>query len=156
MACVAFTNTQRGGPITIFCKPAGLSGESIAGLLRFFHSDIDPDESESFFSSTLPFISRLALDLPNLMAQPIPYLRAGSTRSLSLSRVQCGSLLACAFFCIIPAPLQLTRCNELNFSRLYAALAGGGCVFLVFYFFIWRGGEGGAEGGNKKKKKTRK
>lgn len=60
------------------------------------------DERSLFFTRTLPGIQKLTLQLPELVAAPIPLLKCGRSRSISLSQQQVGSLLANAFMCTFP------------------------------------------------------
>ncbi len=50
-------------------------------------------------------------------------MRAQHQKTVTLTRVQVASLLACGFFCVMPAPYGAVQCNEVNFSRLYAAMS---------------------------------
>lgn len=68
---------------------------------------------------------RLALQLPALVQAPIPLLRAGHSASLSLTQLQCASLLANAFLCTFPRRNTQKRASEyrtypdINFNRLF-------------------------------------
>jgi poly(ADP-ribose) glycohydrolase len=57
-------------------------------------------EIENFFEKLLPGIQKLALQLPELVTKPIPYLKGG--QSISLTNMQVASILANAFFCTFP------------------------------------------------------
>ena len=59
----------------------------------------------------------LTLDLPSLMSgQPIPILMRGVSKHLTLSQMQCASLLANAFFCTFPLS-DNRNLNSINFHR---------------------------------------
>ena len=59
----------------------------------------------------------LTLDLPSLMAgQPIPVLARGKSKHVSLSQMQCASILANAFFCTFPVS-ENRNLNSINFNR---------------------------------------
>ena len=60
----------------------------------------------------------LALDLPSLMSgQPIPVLVRGVSKHVSLSQMQCASILANAFFCTFPV-CENRNLNSINLNKL--------------------------------------
>lgn len=95
-------------------------------LHKFIGEELDFRESKSFFEVLLPKMITLALRLPTIITQPIPLLKSGQERTLSMSQLQIGSLLANAFFCTFPR--RNTRksnseyCNypDINFNRLFS------------------------------------
>jgi poly(ADP-ribose) glycohydrolase len=77
------------------------------GLLEALLDEASPFEGryceleiEHFFDKLLPGIKKLALQLPDLVTKPIPYLKGG--QSISLTNMQVASILANAFFCTFP------------------------------------------------------
>lgn len=88
-------------------------------------AELPVDARAHFFDSTLPGIVRLALQLPSLVQAPIPLLRAGRSASVSLTQLQCASLLANAFLCTFPRRNTQKRASEyrtypdINFNRLF-------------------------------------
>lgn len=96
------------------------------GLHDLFEEDLDEEEAEAFFTHTLPKIIQLALRLPELVQWSIPLLRQNQNRSVTLSQVQIGSLLANAFLCTFPRRNNTFRPKheyekfpEINFARLF-------------------------------------
>lgn len=95
-------------------------------LHKFIGEELDFRESKSFFEVLLPKMITLALRLPTIITQPIPLLKSGQERTLSMSQLQIGCLLANAFFCTFPR--RNTRksnseyCNypDINFNRLFS------------------------------------
>ena len=72
----------------------------------------------------------LALDLPSLMSgQPIPVLVRGVSKHVSLSQMQCASILANAFFCTFPV-CENRNLNSINFNR-YTFLS-----IKLFFFYL--------------------
>ncbi|CAF2523897.1 unnamed protein product [Rotaria sp. Silwood2] len=67
----------------------------------------------------------LVLNLDSVCSQPLPLLRIGTNRSVTMSQRQAASLLACAFFCLFPHRSHPTRKKEYenyqdpNFETLY-------------------------------------
>ncbi|CAL4260124.1 unnamed protein product, partial [Meganyctiphanes norvegica] len=72
------------------------------GLFTLFEEEFKEEESDYFYSHTLPSMMRLAISLPDLLTAPLPLLTATATHSITLSQLQIGSLLANAFFCTFP------------------------------------------------------
>jgi len=58
------------------------------------------EEQQRFFESTLPFMQRLALDLPNQFPDSVPLMLQNQEAEVSLTPRQCACLVASAFFCI--------------------------------------------------------
>nr|CAD7573914.1 unnamed protein product [Timema californicum] len=80
-------------------------------------------ESTKFFSTLLPQIIGLALQLPSLVTGPIPLLVQHRNQSVSLTQLQVASLLANAFLCTFPRRNTAKRFSEyykypdINFNR---------------------------------------
>ncbi|XP_025114398.1 LOW QUALITY PROTEIN: poly(ADP-ribose) glycohydrolase-like [Pomacea canaliculata] len=93
----------------------------------YFNKTLKADERDTFFSTTLKLLVRLALELPKLCTKPIPLLKAGEKKSLTFSQLQVASLLANAFFCTFPRRNSRARGTEyasypdINFNNLYHA-----------------------------------
>jgi len=60
-------------------------------------------ERDEFFSVTLKNIIKLALQLPQIVTQPIPLLKQKSNSKLYLSQYQISCLMANAFLCTFPS-----------------------------------------------------
>ena len=71
-------------------------------LHRYFQL-LTEEESDLFFSQTLPKIAELAVSLPSVCTQPIPLLRKQKAARISMSQQQAACLLANAFFCTFPS-----------------------------------------------------
>nr|CAD7393435.1 unnamed protein product [Timema cristinae] len=69
-------------------------------------------ESTKFFSTLLPQIIGLALQLPSLVTGPIPLLVQHRNQSVSLTQLQVASLLANAFLCTFPRRNTAKRFSE--------------------------------------------
>lgn len=65
---------------------------------------LSPEERSVFLGLTLPFVASLALRLPSIVTHPIRLLKARSTCAVTLSQIQCATLLANAFCCTMPHP----------------------------------------------------
>ncbi|XP_058644859.1 poly(ADP-ribose) glycohydrolase [Onychostoma macrolepis] len=76
--------------------------------------------------SLIPKMAKLALDLPDLIKQPIPLLRQQQNQAITMSQQQISSLLANAFFCTFPHRNDTKPGSEyanfptINFSSLFA------------------------------------
>uniref|UniRef100_A0A673HCJ0 poly(ADP-ribose) glycohydrolase n=1 Tax=Sinocyclocheilus rhinocerous TaxID=307959 RepID=A0A673HCJ0_9TELE len=74
----------------------------------------------------IPKIAKLALELPDLIKQPIPLLRQQQNQAITMSQQQISSLLANAFFCTFPHRNDTKPGSEysnfptINFSSLFA------------------------------------
>ena len=75
---------------------------NFSGLHAFFSHYATAEERKEVFDSTIPGMSRLALNLPTLVTAPLPLLRCEQSREVTLSQVQVACLLANAFFCTFP------------------------------------------------------
>ncbi|XP_051767118.1 poly(ADP-ribose) glycohydrolase [Ctenopharyngodon idella] len=73
----------------------------------------------------IPKMAKLALDLPDLIQQPIPLLRQQQNQAITLSQQQISCLLANAFFCTFPHRNDTRPGSEyanyptINFSSLF-------------------------------------
>ncbi|CAC5366747.1 PARG [Mytilus coruscus] len=103
-------------------------------LKCLFTEDLTQSERNHFFGEVLPKIAKLALNLPHLCTQPIPLLKKGKTRSITLSQQQIACLLANAFFCTYPRRNAKGKSSEffnypsINFNSLYDGMPN--CVKL--------------------------
>ncbi|PSN52583.1 hypothetical protein C0J52_13081 [Blattella germanica] len=95
-------------------------------LMHMLFTEIfSEDETNNFFSSLLPKIVRLALQLPTLITAPVPLLVQHRNHTLSFSQLQIASLLANAFLCAFPRRNTTKKKSEyaqypdINFNRLY-------------------------------------
>jgi Poly (ADP-ribose) glycohydrolase (PARG). len=92
-------------------------------LHLFFTEVFSEEETNSFFSTLLPQIVRLALQLPTLLTAPIPLLGQHRNHMLSFSQLQVASLLANAFLCTFPRrntakwQSEYARYPDINFNR---------------------------------------
>ncbi|CAL4065748.1 unnamed protein product, partial [Meganyctiphanes norvegica] len=113
------------------------------GLFTLFEEEFEEEESDYFFSHTLPSMVRLAISLPDLLTAPLPLLTAKATHSITLSQLQIGSLLANAFFCTFPRrnakghDTEYGNYPDINFNRLFSydmpnSLAKLKCVINYF------------------------
>ncbi|XP_067857418.1 poly(ADP-ribose) glycohydrolase-like [Heptranchias perlo] len=94
-----------------------------------FHKYLDQlqfGEQKSLLAIVLPKMAKLALQLPDLCAKPIPLLKRGKHHAVTMSQEQIACLLANAFFCTFPHRNSTQRNSEysnfpdINFSRLFA------------------------------------
>ncbi|CAF1058003.1 unnamed protein product [Rotaria sordida] len=83
------------------------------------------DERAHFMSTVLSNICTLALNVDTIFSRPLPLLRIGTNRSVTMSQQQAASLLACAFFCLFPNRSDYKQKNKRrsfpnpNFNALY-------------------------------------
>jgi len=75
-----------------------------------------------FFDNLLPFIVKLALDLPNVFRDcrvlVLRHKKEPTEESVQLSRAQVASILANAFFGVFERVISITEAVELEFLRL--------------------------------------
>ncbi|OQR76478.1 poly(ADP-ribose) glycohydrolase-like [Tropilaelaps mercedesae] len=82
-------------------------------------------DRSAFFSTLLPGIINLALNLPTICTRPPPLLVKGHSHSVTLSQRQVASLLANAFLCTYPRRNTSTRKSQyasyptINFHTLF-------------------------------------
>ncbi|XP_051539820.1 poly(ADP-ribose) glycohydrolase-like [Myxocyprinus asiaticus] len=80
---------------------------------------------DSCLNTVIPKMAKLALDLPDLIQQPIPLLRQQQNWAITLSQQQISCLLANAFFCTFPHRNNTKHGSEyasfptINFSSLF-------------------------------------
>jgi poly(ADP-ribose) glycohydrolase len=94
-------------------------------LSYFFNKELQSEYSNNILTQLLPKIVKLALNLPNLIKKPIPILKRGTMRSVTLSQEQAASLLANAFFCTFPEMNDAEEEDEdimpfINFNHLFS------------------------------------
>lgn len=118
-------NTSR--ELEIAVKKYNTRYESIwnfSTLHELFDSHLPPSE---FFALILPKLINLALRLPQLIQSPIPLLKQGSNRSISMSQQQAACLMANAFLCTFPRRntnkrnSEFSSYPEINFNRLFGS-----------------------------------
>ncbi|XP_075245397.1 poly(ADP-ribose) glycohydrolase-like isoform X2 [Convolutriloba macropyga] len=80
----------------------GFSRVAGSGMRSFFTNYLPVEERAKFFSVTLPKLQALALELPQLVTQPIPWLNQNTNMSLTLSKRQVASLNANLFLNTFP------------------------------------------------------
>jgi poly(ADP-ribose) glycohydrolase len=91
-------------------------------LHLLFTEVFSEEETNNFFSTLLPQIVQLALQLPMLLTAPIPLLVQHRSRMMSFSQLQVASLLANAFLCTFPKrntlkwPAKYARYPDINFN----------------------------------------
>lgn len=74
-------------------------------FLREFFSLHETDAyRRRVFDSVLPAMARMALRLPSLCTQPIPFLMLQCDSSVSVTQEQAACLMCAAFFCLFPVP----------------------------------------------------
>ncbi|KAJ9596673.1 hypothetical protein L9F63_012277, partial [Diploptera punctata] len=94
-------------------------------LRMLFNELFTEEETDNFFTTLLPRIVQLALQLPTLITAPVPLLVQHHNHTLSFSQLQIASLLANAFLCTFPRRNTAKRHSEyatypdINFNRLY-------------------------------------
>lgn len=97
-------------------------------LHELFMSELADQERMRFFNHTLKKMATLALQLPHLCSCPIPLLKKGQSKSITLSQQQIACLLANAFFCTYPRRNSKSRIAEfsnfpsINFNSLYMGI----------------------------------
>ncbi|XP_051542197.1 poly(ADP-ribose) glycohydrolase-like [Myxocyprinus asiaticus] len=80
---------------------------------------------DNCLNTVIPKMAKLALDLPDLIQQPIPLLRRQQYRAITLSQQQISCLLANAFFCTFPHRNNTKQSSEyasfptINFNSLF-------------------------------------
>ncbi|XP_062573298.1 poly(ADP-ribose) glycohydrolase-like isoform X2 [Saccostrea cucullata] len=117
------------GPLELseaICKyNTRLSEKNFQMLYHFCLDEMENSERRYFFDEILPKMIKLALNLPNLITQPIPLLKRERNKSITMSQEQIACLLANAFFCTFPRRNARGKSSEyfnyptINFSSLY-------------------------------------
>jgi poly(ADP-ribose) glycohydrolase len=85
-------------------------------VFQVFIDTMKESERDQFFSVTLKNIIKLALQLPQIVTQPIPLLRQRCNSKLYLSQYQISCLLANAFLCTFPDRESHELYNYQDFS----------------------------------------
>lgn len=136
LVCEALS-TPVGSPAELLAAMRKYS-DSRRGLRAFdtLCSELSEEAVASLFSDLLPFIARLALDLPNAIRCTVPLLLANREASLSLTQYQAAVLLANAFFCTFgPNPLDFQHWFSLS-SWLTDDCDGSiAKLFCIFHYF---------------------
>lgn len=94
-------------------------------LHDLFIQELAEEERLHFFKHTLKKMAALALQLPHLCSSPIPLLRKGHSKSVTLSQQQIACLLANAFFCTFPRRNSKSKGAEfasyptINFNTMF-------------------------------------
>lgn len=102
--------------ISTYAKPYGYSG-NLNRLTAVVEKEFNKEEREDFYSTTLPAVIKLALQLPSLFNQPIPLLKEGTQHMITISQKQIACLLANAFLSTFPKRSQSTY-NPVHFTLL--------------------------------------
>lgn len=88
-------------------------------------SQMDIPNKNKFLRITLPKIVDLALKMPDLIKCPIPLLKKGMNKSISMTQEQAATILANAFLCTFPRRNTTKRDSEygnypeINFHKLF-------------------------------------
>jgi len=96
------------------------------GLKCFLDECIEDEEKSAFYTTILPKMCSLALELPLILTKPMPLLQRCSNDKITLSQKQIASLLANAFFCTFPKRNSKARRSEyasyptINFNSIFA------------------------------------
>ena len=99
---------------------------SFGALHAYFNEVASEEECSAFFSSLLPRMITLALQLPNLLTHGLPLLKCQEMYSVTISQQQIACLLANAFLCTFPRRNATHRTVEfasypsINFNTLFA------------------------------------
>uniref|UniRef100_A0A0A9YZ06 poly(ADP-ribose) glycohydrolase n=1 Tax=Lygus hesperus TaxID=30085 RepID=A0A0A9YZ06_LYGHE len=89
-------------------------------LHEFFNETLREEEAAYFFRSLMPNIIKLALEIEDKFRGGLPILKKGSNRSISMSQVQAGVLLANAFLCTFPRRNTTSQLlPSINFNKLF-------------------------------------
>ncbi|KAL2078271.1 hypothetical protein ACEWY4_025956 [Coilia grayii] len=91
--------------------------------LHAYVKGLKSDEALELLGQLLPDMARLALSAQQLVTQPVPLLKTGSSHSVTLSQQQVACLLANAFFCTFPRrnsrKSEYSNFPDINFCRLF-------------------------------------
>ena len=95
-------------------------------LMSVLNEELEEEERQEFFETTLPGIAQVALSSERLFREaPLTYLVPDKAASVHLSREQVTSLLALSFFDLIPvaAPevLEMDMPERLSFEQWLCA-----------------------------------
>lgn len=95
-------------------------------LHELFETQLSPEYSHQFFEHYLPKLISLALQLPHMVQCPIPLLKQGKNKSISMSQQQVACLLANAFLCTFPrrntdrSNSEYSNYPDINFNKLFS------------------------------------
>ncbi|XP_015794894.1 poly(ADP-ribose) glycohydrolase [Tetranychus urticae] len=95
---------------------ARMSFNVLRTLIDDCYSEVEKD---LFFTSTLPKMIALTLELPKFIRQPIPILKQRTNHSLFFSQQQIASLLCNGFFCTFPEHRQ-AKLQDFSFAKLFS------------------------------------
>ena len=104
---------------------------NFGGLHAYFSKVCQPKENDEFFSTVLPQLIILALELPYIVTHAVPLLKKQQDYSLTMTQQQVACLLANAFLCTFPlrnssSPgSEYSKYPSINFSSLYAQDTAG-------------------------------
>ncbi|MBN3291987.1 PARG glycohydrolase, partial [Polypterus senegalus] len=91
--------------------------------LHMFFSKMDDGEKKEHFR-VIEGMANLAMRLPEICPKPIPLLKTGEDRIITLSHEQIACLLANAFFCTFPhrnsKQSEFKNYPDINFNRMFA------------------------------------
>ncbi|KAG5682957.1 hypothetical protein PVAND_012274 [Polypedilum vanderplanki] len=100
---------------------------NFSSLHNFVENVLSPQQKNSFLKYLLPKIVNLALRLPQIIQCPIPLLRQGETKSITMSQEQAATIIANSFLCTWPRrnttkrDAEFANYPEINFNRLYSS-----------------------------------
>jgi len=98
---------------------------AFSAMHTLFTEELEQEETEMFFNSTLPGMVDLLVSSPTVLTSPVPLLVAGSSHSITFSQHQVAVLLINAFFCTFPRRNAKAGSSEfasypsINFNTLY-------------------------------------
>jgi len=103
--------------IGTYCKDE--TRKNMQGLHYFFQRK--GPFTQEFFDRILPFIVDTALQLPDIVKQPMPLLKNGMTHKLTISKHQAASILCNMFLCTFPTDRDYGEndYNQCNFSSIH-------------------------------------
>ncbi|XP_078522897.1 poly(ADP-ribose) glycohydrolase-like [Lissotriton helveticus] len=93
--------------------------------LDSFFTSLKDGERQYYLTSVIPKMAELALQLPIICPKPIPMLKKGQQRAITMSQQQVACLLCNAFFCTFPRRNATQGNSEyatypsINFNRLF-------------------------------------
>lgn len=99
------------------------------GLHAFF-SKLSREKVSAFFTTTLPHLISLVLQLTTIVTHALPLLKKQCSYSISMSQHQVACLLANAFLCTFPRrntsiSSEFSSYPSINFNTLYSSDAPG-------------------------------
>lgn len=93
--------------------------------LNSFFTSLKDAERQYYLKVVIPKMAKLALELPDLCPKPIPMLKKGHQRAITMSQQQVACLLCNAFFCTFPrrnathGNSEYATYPSINFNRLF-------------------------------------